>query len=181
MGFEFGPFTVHFNGKYLGTMNNGTNYSLTNLQVFANQVEMVKELAKSGSKLQDEATPLKMHLNHMVIGLVGEVGEIADAVKKYTMYNKQLDTDNVKEEIGDLVFYILGLCQELSIDLFECMVLNQEKLKKKRYKDGYSDQAAIDRADKKTVCNICKGDGYSRLPSLGYSPCEVCEGLGVID
>ena len=129
-------------------MNASTNYSLNNLEVFANQVTMVKELAKSGAKLQDESTPLKMHLNHMVIGLVGEVGEIADAVKKHTMYNKELDIDNVKEELGDLVFYMLGLCQELNIDLFDCMVLNQEKLKEKRYKNGYSDQAAIDRADK---------------------------------
>ena len=145
MSIECGPTTVHFNGKYLGmtrtTMRN-------NLEVFANQIAMVTELTKSGVTLQDEANPLKMHLNHMVLGLSGEVGELADAIKKYTIYNKELDTANVKEELGDLIFYMLGVSNSLGICLFECMELNQEKLKKKRYAKGYSDQAAIDRVDK---------------------------------
>jgi len=159
MAIEYGPaIHVHFNGKYLGTM--GLEYPTNNqVAVFNNQVAVVKELTKSGVTLQDEAAPLKMHLNHMILGLSGEVGE--------------LDTENVKEEIGDLIFYILGLCGELGINIFECMAMNQEKLKNKRYSKGYSDQAAIERADKVNLeipLQLETGCYYKSVKGKVYGP-----------
>jgi NTP pyrophosphatase (non-canonical NTP hydrolase) len=85
----------------------------------------------------------------MIIGLCGEVGEIADCIKKYTMYQKNLDVDNLKEEIGDLLFYTFGILNELEISIFECMTQNQAKLAERYKSKTYSDQAAIERADKK--------------------------------
>lgn len=112
------------------------------------QSEMVKALTKPGYQLLEEMTPRKAHLNHMVIGLCGEVGEIADCIKKYTMYQKNLDVDNLKEEIGDLLFYTFGILNELEISIFECMTQNQAKLAERYKSKTYSDKAAIERADK---------------------------------
>ncbi len=118
-------------------------------EIVCEQSEMVKALAKPGYQLLEEMTPRKAHLNHMIIGLCGEVGEIADCIKKYTMYQKNLDVDNLKEEIGDLLFYTFGILNELEISIFECMTQNQAKLAERYKSKTYSDQAAIERADKK--------------------------------
>lgn len=139
--------TIFINDKFLG-VSKMKSTKIDNDVIFEEQKKMVQALAKPGCQLQQEMTPSKAHLNHMIIGLGGEVGEIMDCVKKYTMYRKALDVDNLKEEIGDLLFYVIGICNELNIDLFECMALNQAKLAERYKNHVYSDQAAIERADK---------------------------------
>lgn len=109
---------------------------------------MVNLLNKSGTALVEEMTPVKAVLNHMVIGLCGEVGELADAIKRHTMYNKELDFENVVEELGDLEFYMEGLRQALELTRTETLEQNYDKLMKKRYPNGFSNEAAINRADK---------------------------------
>lgn len=112
------------------------------------QAKMVAVLAKPGQQLVDEITPLKAHLNHMVIGIAGEVGELCDAVKQLTMYNKVLDRENVVEEFGDLEFYLEGLRASLNITRAETLVHNQNKLAKRYSTKVYSDEQAALRADK---------------------------------
>lgn len=86
-------------------------------------------------------------LVHAALGAASEAGEIASAVKAYWIYGRELDTENVIEEIGDTLFYLSALCAELGITLETCMLANIEKLNK-RYPSGYSDAAANERADK---------------------------------
>jgi hypothetical protein len=45
------------------------------------------------------------NLRHMLIGMVTETGEILDAYKRQLYYGKELDLVNLKEEIGDVLFY----------------------------------------------------------------------------
>lgn len=87
------------------------------------------------------------NLEHMVIGICGEAGEIADGIKKSSIYGKPLDRANIIEELGDLEFYMAGLRQMLGISRYETLAGNVSKLSA-RYKNGYSDAAAIERADK---------------------------------
>lgn len=86
-------------------------------------------------------------LTHMTLGIAGESGEIVDAIKKKVIYDKLLDTDNLLEELGDLEFYMAGMRQLLQVSRAEILAMNIAKLEK-RYKNGYSDAAAIARADK---------------------------------
>lgn len=109
--------------------------------------DMVRGLKKPGQAIIDSLTPEKMDGLHMAVGVVGEAGELVDAVKKYVVYNKALDRANVVEELGDLEFYMEGLRQTFSISRQETLDGNIEKLGK-RYAAGYSDQAAQARADK---------------------------------
>ena len=115
---------------------------------FATHADMVAGLAKSGQEILDDMDKNQMHLLHMAVGISGEAGELLDAVKKVAVYQKKIDYDNVVEELGDLEFYMEGLRQGLHITREECIAANMKKLGI-RYSEGYSDQAAQDRADKK--------------------------------
>jgi len=114
--------------------------------------KMVNNLAKDGQDIINDLTPEKAHTVHMAIGISGEAGELLDAIKKYVMYNKPLDRENVVEELGDLEFYIEGLRQSLVITREETIIHNLRKLAtgpKARYKEGsFSNEQAQARADK---------------------------------
>lgn len=89
-------------------------------------------------------------LMHCAAGTAGEAGELLDAIKKNWAYNKPLDIDNIREEAGDLLFYLLSLLDLLDIPLYQVIEANTAKLAK-RYPAGYSDKAAQERADKQGV------------------------------
>lgn len=89
----------------------------------------------------------KNDLMHMAIGICGEAGELADAIKKHWAYGKELDSTNVIEELGDLLFYIQGMANLIGVNIEVIRQLNVNKLAK-RYPTGYTDAAAIARADK---------------------------------
>lgn len=122
--------------------------------------DTVRQLAKSGDIIASEITGGEAHMLHMAVGISGEAGELLDAIKKATIYKNQgyalnfqhngmpvIDRENVVEELGDLEFYMEGLRQGLYITREETLDANIAKLGV-RYKHGYSDQAAHDRADK---------------------------------
>lgn len=104
---------------------------------------MVAALAKSGAEILATLTPEKVHTWHMSSGIVGEAGELSEAVKKYVAYNKPLDRANVVEELGDLEFYMEGIRQGLGITRAETIANNIGKLNIR-----YSDAAAQARVDK---------------------------------
>jgi len=114
--------------------------------------DMVAALVKPGIDILNTLTPEKSNLLHMVAGVSGEAGELLDAIKKHVVYDKELDRENIIEELGDLEFYMEGIRQELDISRGETLTANMEKLllsDKARYKLGkYTDKQAQDRADK---------------------------------
>lgn len=108
---------------------------------------LVARLGKPGSAILASMTPQKAHLLHMAVGIAGEAGELLDAIKKHVVYNKDLDIDNVIEELGDIEFYMCGLRGSLGIDRSITLEANIAKLER-RYSRGYTDEAAQLRADK---------------------------------
>jgi NTP pyrophosphatase (non-canonical NTP hydrolase) len=64
-------------------------------------------------------------LLHMISGLITETSEIIDPLKKQLAYKKELDMVNIKEELGDGLFYIAGLAnvENLSLEGFTVMKL----------------------------------------------------------
>jgi NTP pyrophosphatase (non-canonical NTP hydrolase) len=119
--------------------------------LYDEHADMVYRLAKDGDAILESLSPEDAHLLHMLMGLAGEVGELVDAIKKAIIYGKDLDRDNAVEELGDIEFYLEGLRQGLDIDRDETLAENIMKLEtgeQARYTDGYSDEAAINRADK---------------------------------
>ena len=55
--------------------------------------------------------PFADHINHMGLGIVGEMGEIVDQLKKAYIYGKAIDQVNIVEEVGDVAWYVAGVVQ----------------------------------------------------------------------
>jgi NTP pyrophosphatase (non-canonical NTP hydrolase) len=113
--------------------------------------QFVQSIVKPGHDILVQLTPLQASILHMAVGVSGEAGELLDAVKKHAVYQKQLDFDNVREEAGDILFYLTGLLNELGLTLNECIEANVEKLSKRYPEKRYTNEAAIARADKLDV------------------------------
>lgn len=86
-------------------------------------------------------------MGHALLGLISEVGEIADAIKKHTKYGQPLDVDNIREEIGDVDYYLCMLADSIRASRQQCAIANVEKLQR-RYPDKFSNEHAAARADK---------------------------------
>lgn len=110
--------------------------------------DMVRKLVKPGATILAEISPEEAHLMHMLLGLAGEVGELVDAIKKWIIYRKPLDRVNLREELGDIEFYLEGIRQVFHIERSTVLEANIAKLSDRYKKLTYSDQAAQDRADK---------------------------------
>lgn len=83
-------------------------------------------------------------LLHMILGMVTESGEIADLAKKHMAYKRDLDMAKMKDELGDLFFYLTGALIEMGSSYDEIIAMNIAKLKA-RYPDGYNHNAANNR------------------------------------
>lgn len=71
------------------------------------------------------------------LGLSGEVGELNDMLKKWIFHEKQLDTEHLKREIGDIYWYLALMCDSFEFNLDEIMQINIDKLKA-RYPEGFN-------------------------------------------
>lgn len=124
------------------------DFSLYEAQEVTNHHKtLVERLSKPGQDIITTLTPEKTHLLHMVVGVAGEAGELLDAIKKHVIYGKELDLQNIVEEVGDILFYLQGIAGPLNISLDLCKIHNIIKLEK-RYGETYSDKAAQERVDK---------------------------------
>lgn len=104
----------------------------------------LKQYAIEAKRTMSECeTPLLDDL-HMILGMQTESAEIADVYKKNIAYGKDLDLVNVKEEIGDLMFYIVNLCTLKGWDLEDIMQTNIDKLKA-RFPEKFTNENALNR------------------------------------
>jgi NTP pyrophosphatase (non-canonical NTP hydrolase) len=94
---------------------------------------------------QEAAAEMKKHAALLV---AGEAGEVVDAVKKDAVYGKEIDLDNLIEELGDLRFGIQALMNLYDISEQTILQHNANKLAKRYAGLTYSNAAAIARADK---------------------------------
>ncbi len=97
--------------------------------------------------LKPMPTPIE-NLLHTVVGMSGESGELLDCVKKSWAYNKELDIENLIEELGDLYFYFQGMLNLLGLNVEFIKRINQDKLSKRFPNIAYSDLHAQARLDK---------------------------------
>jgi NTP pyrophosphatase (non-canonical NTP hydrolase) len=71
-------------------------------------------------------------LLHLVLGLVGESGEIAEKFKKWIRDHdsdeRKIDRDDVSNELGDVLWYLAVLADYLDLDLDNIAQSNLAKL-----------------------------------------------------
>ena len=76
--------------------------------------EMVNALAKPGLDIIQNIDPRRAHLWHMATGVAGEVGELMECFLNL-LHTQQADHQHVKEEIGDTLFYITGIRNQVDL------------------------------------------------------------------
>jgi len=68
--------------------------------------------------------------------VAGEVGEVIKPNQKHVFHGKTLDIAHLEKEVGDVLWYLSALCNELDIDMETVLDKNTEKLRA-RYPDGF--------------------------------------------
>ncbi len=93
----------------------------------------VEQSARTESK--DFTIPLtalnkeeNIRLLHGAMGAVTESSELLDSLKKSFFYGKPIDVTNLKEEVGDVFFYLAIICRVLGTTFEELQELNNKKL-----------------------------------------------------
>lgn len=76
---------------------------------------------------------------YLVMGLLGETGEIANKIKKVYRDNDGHYTneivDDLKSEIGDVLWYLTQICTNLGLTLEEVAEHNYEKLRSRKQRN----------------------------------------------
>ncbi len=80
------------------------------------------------------------------LGMSGEVGEFNDMIKKWVFHEKELDMEHAKKEAGDILWYVVMLCESFGWNMEEIMQMNVDKLKA-RYPEGFDVERANHRAE----------------------------------
>ena len=78
------------------------------------------------------------------LGLVCEAGEVADIVKKQLFHGHEVDSTDIKDELGDTLWYLANLARKYNLSMKDIAVSNLQKLKL-RYPEGFSPQSSINR------------------------------------
>lgn len=78
------------------------------------------------------------------LGLSGETGEVIDLIKKEFFQGHKRNNEKLKDEIGDVFWYLANLCNELGYDIETILDINIEKLNK-RYPEGFKKEDSENR------------------------------------
>jgi NTP pyrophosphatase (non-canonical NTP hydrolase) len=89
----------------------------------------------------------KEKLSMLLLGMTGELGEIVDNMKKFLYHGHPLDLDELTEELGDFEYYHQHFKKHFGISDEKVYMVNIQKLQK-RYPDGFSSKASLERVDK---------------------------------
>lgn len=84
-----------------------------------------------------------------VLGLAGESGECCDIVKKYKYQGHELDKEHLKDELGDVLWYVAETASGLGITLEEVAQYNLDKLHKRFHGEKFSKEDSIHRSEEK--------------------------------
>lgn len=106
-----------------------------------------REYAPAASRMIDGTIPQLLHAG---MGMATEAGEFVDALKKHIYYGKPLDRTNLKEEIGDLLWYAALACDHLGYDLESAMEDNIAKLRI-RFPEKFTEEKAVSRDTQKEM------------------------------
>lgn len=83
-------------------------------------------------------------LIHGILGASSEVGELADQMKRFMFYGKPLDLVNLKEECGDVMWYLALIAKAGGFTLQDCAEANIRKLSV-RYPAQFTNELAAER------------------------------------
>ena len=114
----------------------------------AMKLQVYQAAASKTSKFHEAPPKDIQRIIVATLGLNGEAGEFTESIKHWLGHDHDLDTDNVQEELGDLMWYICELATAFGLDIEDVLSANLHKLAE-RYPSGFNTPDSIARADKK--------------------------------
>jgi NTP pyrophosphatase (non-canonical NTP hydrolase) len=81
------------------------------------------------------------------MGLAGETGELVDLLKKNLFHGHKLELAKAEKELGDVLFYVAGICSVLGLQLDVVAAANVEKLRRSVTHPASRQEASINRVD----------------------------------
>lgn len=106
-----------------------------------------KEYQNLAKRTANDNNEERYKLANYSMGLSGEAGEVTDYVKKVVFHGHEMDNQKLKDELGDVLWYIANLAAVRGIELEDIASRNIEKLKK-RYPEGFSEERSKERVEK---------------------------------
>lgn len=82
---------------------------------------------------------------HALHGMVGEIGELHSIYQKYYQ-GHPLDSEHLKKELGDLLWFIAEYCTAHRWELEDIMQMNIDKLIA-RYPEGFKEEQSLNRKE----------------------------------
>ena len=106
----------------------------------------IQECVRTECEYDHAVENINPRVAHALFGLETEVGELIDPYKKFWFYGgqKPVDMVNVKEEIGDILWYLSILMDEVGTDFNTEMLRVTAKLHA-RYPEKFTSKQATHR------------------------------------
>lgn len=78
--------------------------------------------------------PKHLAIEYLVLGLCSESGEVASLIKKSIRDNTDPDAlrSNMLAEMGDVLWYVARICDEMGVSLDDLMLYNRRKLESRK-------------------------------------------------
>lgn len=89
---------------------------------------MYKEYVENTRRTWKKSEDKMVNVNHAILGLIDESGELAKAYKSNLAYGTDLDKVNVQEELGDLCYFTARLLDELQFGEQDKLFANINKI-----------------------------------------------------
>ena len=71
----------------------------------------------------------KYKVTYPLLGLISEIGEVASVIKKNIRDDAFIDKNNIEHELGDCLWYLAMISEDLGLDLDTIAAKNIAKLK----------------------------------------------------
>ena len=88
------------------------------------------------------ANPHENAILNYGLGIAGEAGEVADIIKKVSFHGHEMNKDDLKKELGDVLWYLSNIADLSGITLEDVAVSNCIKLQH-RYPKGFDKERSI--------------------------------------
>jgi NTP pyrophosphatase (non-canonical NTP hydrolase) len=108
------------------------------------------------------------------MGLAGETGEVVDLVKKVLFQGHRLDGAMLVQEMGDVLWYLMLLCEVLGCTFADLMAANVNKLHG-RYPDGFDVDRSRERGEG------AQSDEYCWAHTPGGYGCVQCQEMRALE
>ena len=105
---------------------------------------LMNEYQKMAQRTSRKDLSPDSHLFNGILGLAGETGECADLVKKCFYQDGRDINDALKDELGDVLWYVAEAITAMGWTLEEVAVHNINKLRR-RYPDGFEADRSLHR------------------------------------